>query len=208
MMIDCGADWLGRLKVVDPTAIVLTHAHSDHASGLGQGACCPVYATEETWSLIERFPLADRHVIEPRRPFRIGRISFETFPVEHSLLAPTVGYRVTEGRVAFFYVPDLASIHERHDALHGVALYIGDGATVTRSMVRRRGRELIGHATIGAQLVWCGEEGVSRAIFTHCGSEIVRSDARAIAARIRKLGFEQGVDARVADDGLMLPLPG
>ena len=102
VMIDCGADWLGRLKVVDPTAIVLTHAHSDHASGLGQGACCPVYATEETWSLIERFPLADRHVIEPRRPFRIGRISFETFPVEHSLLAPTVGYRVTEGRVAFF----------------------------------------------------------------------------------------------------------
>ena len=158
--------------------------------------------------LIERFPLADRHVIEPRRPFRIGRISFETFPVEHSLLAPTVGYRVTEGRVAFFYVPDLASIHERHDALHGVALYIGDGATVTRSMVRRRSRELIGHATIGAQLVWCREEGVGRAIFTHCGSEIVRSDARAIAARIRKLGFEQGVDARVADDGLMLPLPG
>ena len=71
--------------------------------GLGK-ACCPVYATEETWSLIERFPLADRHVIEHRRPFRIGRISFETFPVEHSLL--TVGYRVTEGRVAFFYVPD------------------------------------------------------------------------------------------------------
>ena len=222
-MIDCGADWLGRLKVVDPTAIVLTHAHSDHASGLGQGACCPVYATEETWSLIERFPLADRHVIEPRRPFRIGRISFETFPVEHSLLArisfetfpvehsllaPTVGYRVTEGRVAFFYVPDLASSHELHDALNGVALYIGDGATVTRSMVRRRSRELIGHATIGAQLVWCRLEGVGRAIFTHCGSEIVRSDARAIAARIRKLGFEQGVDARVADDGLMLPLPG
>jgi len=102
---------------------VLTHAHSDHASGLGQGASCSVYATEETWSLIERFPLADRHTIEPRRPFRIGRISFETFPVEHSLLAPTVGYRVTEGRVAFFYVPDLASSHELHDALHGVALY-------------------------------------------------------------------------------------
>ena len=49
---------------------------------------------------------------------------------------------------------------------------------------------------------------MGRAIFTHCGSKIVRSDARAIAARIRKLGFEQGVDARVADDGLMLPLPG
>ena len=57
-MIDCGADWLGRLKAVDPTAIVLTHAHSDHAFGLAQGAACPVYATDETWSLIKRFPLA------------------------------------------------------------------------------------------------------------------------------------------------------
>ena len=206
-MIDCGADWLSRLKRVDPSAIVITHAHSDHAAGLAHGAPCPVYATEETWSLIKRFSLADRHTIEPRRPFRIGRISFETFPVEHSLLAPAVGYRVTEGHVAFFYVPDLASIHERHDALHGVALYIGDGATVTRSMVRRRSHELIGHATIGAQLAWCREEGVGRAIFTHCGSEIVRSDARAIAARIRKLGLVQGLDARVANDGLTLSLP-
>ena len=65
-MIDCGADWLGRLKTVDPTAIVLTHAHGDHAFGLAQGAACPVHATDETWSLIERFPLADRHTVEPR----------------------------------------------------------------------------------------------------------------------------------------------
>jgi ribonuclease BN (tRNA processing enzyme) len=31
IMIDCGADWLDRLGAVAPTAIVLTHAHSDHA---------------------------------------------------------------------------------------------------------------------------------------------------------------------------------
>ena len=49
---------------------------------------------------------------------------------------------------------------------------------------------------------------MGRAIFTHCGSEIVRSDARAIAARIRKLGLDQGLDARVANDGLTLSLPG
>jgi glyoxylase-like metal-dependent hydrolase (beta-lactamase superfamily II) len=74
-MVDCGADWLGRLEAVSPTAIVVTHAHRDHAFGLAQGASCPVYATDETWSLIERFPLADRRSIKPRRPFRIGRIS-------------------------------------------------------------------------------------------------------------------------------------
>jgi glyoxylase-like metal-dependent hydrolase (beta-lactamase superfamily II) len=47
VMIDCGLDWLGKLKRVGPCAIVLTHAHPDHAWGLKQGAPCPVYATEK-----------------------------------------------------------------------------------------------------------------------------------------------------------------
>ena len=58
---------------------------------------CPVYATKETWALIERFPIANRHTVEPRHPFRIGTISFEAFSVEHSLRAPAVGYRITAG---------------------------------------------------------------------------------------------------------------
>jgi len=47
---------------------------------------------------------------------------------------------------------------------------------------------------------------VTRAIFTHCGSGIVGSDGRKIAARVRKLGAAQGVDARVAHDGMTLTL--
>ena len=203
-MIDCGADWLSRLKRIDPTAIVLTHAHGDHASGLAHGASCPVFATAETLVLIARFSLAEARAVEPRRPFSIGMIGFEAFPVEHSLRAPAVGYRVTAGRAALFYVPDLAALRDPASALHGVDLYIGDGATVTRSMVRRRGRDMIGHATVGAQLAWCREQGVRRAIFTHCGSEVVRSDARAIGAAIATLGQEQGVEASVAYDGQRL----
>src|SRR5258707_8744732 len=48
VMIDCGLDWLGKLKRVSPSAIVLTHAHPDHAWGLKEGAPCPVYAPEKT----------------------------------------------------------------------------------------------------------------------------------------------------------------
>ena len=206
-MIDCGADWLSRLKRIDPTAIVLTHAHGDHTLGLAHGASCPVYATEETWSLIARFPLADRRVVRPQDSFRIGTISFEAFPVDHSLRVPAVGYRVTAGRAAVFYVPDLAALRNAAAALHGIELYIGDGATVTRSMVRRRGRDVIGHAAVGAQLVWCREQGVGHAIFTHCGSGIVRTDARTIGARIARLGQEQGVEASVAHDGQRLAIP-
>lgn len=205
-MIDCGADWLRALKWVGPTAIVLTHGHPDHADGLLRGAPCPVYATEETWSLIAGYPLEDRHTVEARVPFAIGGVKFEAFAVQHSLRAPAVGYRVSGGRRAFFYVPDLAAIPQQHEALHGVALYIGDGATIVRSMVRARGRVMIGHAPILAQLAWCQDESVARAVFTHCGSGIVKGDTRRIAARVRLLGWERGVDASVAYDGLNLSL--
>jgi phosphoribosyl 1,2-cyclic phosphodiesterase len=50
IMINCGTDWLGQLKRIAPTTVVLTHAHADHAEGLAAGAApCPVYTTKETW---------------------------------------------------------------------------------------------------------------------------------------------------------------
>jgi phosphoribosyl 1,2-cyclic phosphodiesterase len=206
IMIDCGADWLKALKSVAPTAVVLTHGHGDHAFGLARGASCPVYATEATWRLIDRFPIEDRRLVEPRKPVVIGGVSFEAFCVQHSLRAPAVGYRIGRGRSTFFYVPDLAAIEEQHEALRGIALYVGDGATIVRSMVRVRDHALIGHAPIAAQLGWCEQEGVRRASFTHCGSGIVKGDARRVEARIEKLGEEHGIDASVAFDGLTLSL--
>jgi hypothetical protein len=52
----------------------------------------------------------------------------------------------------------------------------------------------------------CEAEGVARAIFTHCGSLIVKSDTRRIEARISELGRKHGVEASVAYDGLSLSL--
>jgi phosphoribosyl 1,2-cyclic phosphodiesterase len=205
-MIDCGADWLKALRWVAPTSIVLTHGHPDHAFGLASGAPCPVYATEETWSLIARYPVKDRRLVELRVPFAVSGVGFEAFPVQHSIRAPAVGYRVSGDGSVFFYVPDLAAIPDQHEALHGVAFYMGDGATIVRSMVRRRDHVLIGHAPIVAQLAWCAAEGITRAIFTHCGSAIVKSEAKHIEARVRFLGQEQGVVASVAYDGLNLSL--
>ena len=207
VMIDCGLDWRGALGRLRPAAIVLTHAHSDHAAGLRDGASCPVYATDETWRAIERYPIAERAVVVPRRPLLVRGISFEAFPLEHSLRAPAVGYRVAAGRTAIFYAPDVVAVVGEDDALAGVDLYVGDGAAVTRSIVRRRNGQPIGHASIRTQLEWCARTGVRRAVFTHCGSEIVKGDARTTNARVRALGRERGVEARIAYDGLELALP-
>jgi phosphoribosyl 1,2-cyclic phosphodiesterase len=206
VMIDCGLDWLGKLKRVNPSAIVLTHAHPDHAWGLKQGAPCPVYATEKTWHELSHYPIKDRAVIKEHTPTKICGITFEAFPVEHSILSPAVGFHVSAGRACIFYAPDLIFIHERGAALNGVQIYIGDGATVTRSFIRKRGRALIGHSPVRTQLAWCQKEGVPRAIITHCGSEVVTGDERKILATVSNMAVERGVEVRIAYDGMKVAL--
>jgi phosphoribosyl 1,2-cyclic phosphodiesterase len=139
-----------------------------------------------------------------RSPTKICGITFEAFPVEHSILAPAVGYCVSAGGASIFYVPDLVFIHERAEALKNVQIYIGDGATVTRSFIRRRGKTLIGHSPVRTQLTWCEKEGVPKAIITHCGSEIVTGDERGLSAKLRTIAAERGVRVRIAYDGMKL----
>jgi phosphoribosyl 1,2-cyclic phosphodiesterase len=206
VMIDCGLDWLGKLKRVNPSAIVLTHAHPDHAWGLKRGAPCPVYALEKTWQELHHYPIKKRRLIKEPTPTKICGITFEAFPVEHSILSPAVGYRVSAGHACIFYAPDLIFIHERGAALNGVQIYIGDGATVTRSFIRKRGRALIGHSPVRTQLTWCQKEGVPRAIITHCGSEIVTGDERKILAIVSTMAEERGVEVRIAYDGMKVAL--
>jgi len=207
-MIDCGKDWLGRLRKVAPTAIVLTHAHADHAWGLAQGAPCPVYATKTTWALLDRFPIRERRVMPVGKAVTIGGVRFRALRVQHSIRAPAVGYRISAGGDAMFYVPDIAWLPNAAKALRGTKVDIGDGASIKRPLVRRHGRSLIGHAPIVAQLDWCRKAGVRRAIFTHCGSQIVRRDGRRLEALVGSLGHAHGIEACLAHDGDSLSFSG
>jgi phosphoribosyl 1,2-cyclic phosphodiesterase len=206
VMIDCGLDWLGKFERLHPRAIVLTHAHPDHAWGLRDGAPCPVHAPQKTWETLTRCRVEDRRLIKERTPTKICGITFEAFAVEHSILAPAVGYRVSAGRACIFYVPDLVFIHERSAALKNVQIYIGDGATVTRSFIRRRGKTLIGHSPVRTQLTWCEKEGVPLAVITHCGSEIVTGDELQLLANLRAMAADRGVEVSMAYDGMKLEL--
>lgn len=204
IMVDCGEDWLGQIGSIRPDVIFVTHAHPDHAGGLRDGSDCPVYATSAAWTAMHNYPIRERRIVEIRKPIAIAGLSLEAFPVIHSLRAPAVGYRITGGRVAIFYVPDVIDIEDRAQALHGIRIFIGDGATMTRPLVRRHGDKLFGHTTVRAQLGWCHQAGVRRAIFTHCGSQIVGHEQSKLDLELQTMGRNHGLNAQFAYDGLEL----
>lgn len=204
VMIDCGIDWGKKVWDINPTAIIITHGHPDHAWGLKNGSPCPVYATPQTWSLIKDYPIENRHVIHHRQSFSIGAITIEPFNVVHSIKAPAVGYRITAGKTTIFCVHDVAYIPDRAMAFKSIVLYIGDGATLVRPMIRRKNNTIIGHASMSTQLTWCKKEKVPEAIFTHCGSHIVAHDGRVVRKKLNKLAKERGVKARIAYDGMVI----
>ena len=64
VMIDCGADWQRRrVARISPTAILITHAHPDHADGLKNGTSCPVFATQESWNTMRPGAIPERVVV-------------------------------------------------------------------------------------------------------------------------------------------------
>lgn len=199
LLCDFGENRRGRLEGIAPDAVFVSHAHPDHAWGLAGGAPMPVFASEVTHGLLRDFPLEHRRVLVPGRPETVGPFRVTAFPVVHSVRCPCVAARIETPEGVVVYSGDVVSFDSPEEALADAFLYVGDGSTLTESLVRRHpSGTLVGHTTVRAQLGWLAKFGVPRAIFSHFGQEPIRMGYRALTAAMKELSAAKAPDCRVS----------
>lgn len=201
LMLDAGSTWKGELKRLHPDWIAITHAHPDHAFALEEGTDVPVYVSAQSRDLLDKYPVGRFRVFEPDVELRLGPFRVLPYAVIHSIRAPAVGFRVCAAGTVLAYNPDIISIDRERAVLTGVDVYIGDAATLTRPLVRRRGNALFGHTTVRAQLNWCKRYGIGRAYIVHCGKQLVEMKPDLLQQRVDELAGPE-INATVAHDGM------
>jgi len=121
VLLDVGISWtrvaksLGSIGV-DPLsidALVVTHEHTDHISGVGVAARklhCPIYANIKTlYFTASRLKNVEKDKIVPidaGKPFMVKDLEFTAFPVPHDAASP-VGYIVRSNGVKAGIATDL-----------------------------------------------------------------------------------------------------
>jgi ribonuclease BN (tRNA processing enzyme) len=209
LLCDCGENRRALLPEIAPDTVFLSHAHPDHSWGLSAGTQAPVYASAITHEILKELPLARRITMETGSPAKAGPFRLTTFPVIHSVRCPGVGVRIAAGKTTILYSGDIIAFEEPDRALPDANLYIGDGSTLTGSLVRRHvSGALMGHTTVRAQLGWLGRYGIARAIFSHFGKGPIEMGDAALSEKLEQLAKEKapGCRVRAATDGLELSL--
>lgn len=120
VLIDCGFSCteterrLGRLslRAQDLGAILVTHEHSDHISGvarLSRRYGIPVWMTAGTEAMHQGGELAAWHCFSGHESFTVGELEIQPFPVPHDAREPCQ-FVLSDGAVRFGVLTDTGSI--------------------------------------------------------------------------------------------------
>lgn len=210
LLCDFGQNRKGLLSKIRPDAIFVSHAHPDHVWGLEEGTRVPVYASGITHEITKSLPIEHRVALEPGQTVSVGPFRLTAHPVVHSVRCPCVAARIETRETALVYAGDIVAFERPEEVLPGAGLYVGDGSTLTGSLVRRHASgALIGHTTIRAQLSWLARHRVPRAVFSNFGRGPIQMGERALKRALAELAEKKapGCAVAAARDGLVLDVP-
>jgi len=199
ILCDFGESW-AEADLPKCDYIWLSHAHPDHVGGLkGRELRQPIFMSKATDGALshEEFPFEDRRVVEG--DFRFGTIRAREVFVHHSIKAPASGLVLSTEIGKVLYFPDVLSIPNRDQVMANAQIYIGDGASIARDLVRRKNARVYGHASMRTQIGWCEDASVPLTIFTHFGKEAVEMGDRALRTQLVK--FAEKTRVQIAWDG-------
>ncbi len=211
-----------RLIGVEPEtldAILITHEHSDHIAGAGVMARkyhIPVYATEGTWTAMDRKLGAVapelRCTFDRSQDFYLGQLGVAPFAIPHDAAEP-VGYRLWCGSVSIATATDLGYFSKSvRDAVAGSSLVLLESnhdpdmllqnphysAHLKQRILSNKGH--LSNESCANALVQLVESGVHNVILGHLSGEnnlpelaLQTSENRAEEAGIR-LGYDLSLD--------------
>jgi len=178
LLIDYGISHKYELGEINPTAILITHAHPDHYIWLKKEIKteAPVYLTKETFDYGD-FKPENYRIIQPNEKFKVESFEILPYQVLHSIRCPAIGFKIkTPKNKILVYNPDVVDIVDKDKILEDVSFYIGDGSSIKMNLVRRRGNKIFGHTRIITQINWCKKHKINKIIFTHLGKETIEKE--------------------------------
>jgi len=175
------------MKKVRPQYVLLEHIHEDVVGGLHElRPLNPVvFATKPAWDYIRRHYRAlsgekgrfeeiypfKRYIIK-KQAFKLGPFTVKPVNVQHAKPGDpkALGFRIDMGSKIIWHCSDVYRIPNYKKALKGVDIFIGDGASLKREIVHKRGAKTrYGHTSMEKQIKWALEGGIPRIYFTQIG---------------------------------------
>jgi phosphoribosyl 1,2-cyclic phosphate phosphodiesterase len=210
LLVDTSPDLRNQLlacRIPGIDAILFTHAHADHITGIDDvrilnriaGRPLAAFATEPVLEEITaRFPYAFRpwrppgffrpvletQVLAPGDTVTLAGLSVATFAQDHGY-GPSLGLRIG----GFAYSTDVVRLDEAaFAALAGVGVWVVDCFGLTPHPT---------HAHLDLALEWAVRVGARRTVLTHMGTDMDWAD---VGARL-PAGVELGFDGMVLEVG-------